>query len=88
MATRTQISKATKPFATISKKEDFIARFAEIVKDNENLSARYTIQFFDTPTTSNYVFNGLDGKSINVNQYLTVTELDAYRALKVQWYKG
>ena len=81
-------AKAAKPLATASKKEEFVIRFAEIVKDNENLNRKYSIQFFDTPVTSNYGFTGLDGKSINVTQYLTDTEMDAYRALKVQWYNG
>jgi hypothetical protein len=87
MATRTP-AKAVKPYATLSQKDEFVTRFAEIVKHNERLSHKYTIQFFDTPATSNYGFTGLDGKSMNVIQYLTDSELDAYRALKVQWYKG
>ncbi|HVW12245.1 MAG TPA: hypothetical protein VHB54_00390 [Mucilaginibacter sp.] len=87
MAIRQQ-AKAAKPYATLSKKDDFANRFAEIVKDNQQLSQKYTIQFFDTAATSNYAFSGLDGKSINVLQYLTDTELDAYRALKIQWYNS
>lgn len=87
MAVRTP-AKVAKPYATLSKKENFVTRFAEIVKHNERLNNKYTIQFFDTPATSNYGFTGLDGKSMNVTQYLTVTELDAYRALKIQWYNG
>ncbi|MBS1525634.1 MAG: hypothetical protein JST19_08290 [Bacteroidetes bacterium] len=87
MAIRPQ-AKAAKPFATASKKEDFVTRFAEIVEHNEKLNCRYSIQFFDTPATSNYGFTGLDGKSINVTQFLTDSEMDAYRALKVQWYNG
>jgi len=81
-------AKAAKPFATAAKKEDFVNRFAEIVKNNETLNSKYSIHFFDTPATSNYGFNGPDGKSINVTQFLSDTEMDAYRALKIQWYNG
>jgi hypothetical protein len=88
MATRITTAKAAKPYATASKKQDFVTRFAEIVQNNEKLNRKYSIQFFDTPATSNYAFTGLDGKSINVTQLLTDTELDAYRALKIQWYNS
>jgi hypothetical protein len=88
MALKNTPSKAAKPFATLLKKENFSASFAEIVQYNEKLKQRYTIQFFDTPATSNYVFTGLDGKSINILEHLTEDERDAYRALKIQWYNG
>jgi hypothetical protein len=58
------IMKIPKTFATISQKESFRARFAEIISHNERLNDNYNIQFFDTATKSNYVFNGPNGKSI------------------------
>jgi hypothetical protein len=88
MALRTPAFKAPKPFATATKKNNFSTRFAEIVRDNITLNERYTIQFFDTPAASNYVINGLDGKSINVTQLLSDDEMDAYRVLKQEWYNS
>lgn len=76
---------AVKPLATSIQKENFKTKFAAIVKDNEKLSNNYTIQFFDTLTRSNYVINGLDGKSMNVMQHLSIEELDSYKQLKSQW---
>lgn len=76
---------AVKPLATLVQKENFKVRFADIVKDNATLSNKYTVQFFDTATKSNYVINGLDGKSMNILQYLSIEELDNYKALKSQW---
>ena len=78
---------ATKPLATAIQKENFKTRFADIVKDNEALHNRYSIQFFDTAVKSNYVINGPDGKSINVIQLLSIEEADNYLALKNQWLK-
>ncbi len=78
---------ATKPLATAQQKENFKSRFATIVKDNEALNNKYTIQFFDTAVKSNYVINGLDGKSMNVIQMLSIEEADNYLALKNQWLK-
>ena len=78
---------ASKPLATAIQKENFKNRFADIVKGNESLNNKYTIQFFDTAVKSNYVINGLDGKSINVIQLLTIEETDDYLALKNQWLK-
>jgi hypothetical protein len=88
MTVRIPQSKVAKVFATPAKKSNFETKFAEIVQNNPKLSHRYTIQFFDTPVTSNYAFTGSDGKSINILQLLTVNELDAYRALKTQWYNS
>lgn len=62
-------------------------KFAEIVLHNEKLRNKYSIQFFDTIAGSNYSITGLDGKSINVTQFLTIEELDAYRTLKIYWQK-
>jgi hypothetical protein len=76
---------AAKTLATALQKENFKQNFAEIVKDNESLNNKYSVQFFDTATKSNYVINGLDGKSINVLQSLSFEELDKYRALKSHW---
>jgi hypothetical protein len=74
-----------RPLATELQKETFKKMFADIVKFNEKLKDKYKIQFFDTVTTSNYVIFGLDGKSINVLQSLTLAELDDYRSLKNNW---
>jgi hypothetical protein len=76
---------AVKALATALQKENFKIAFADIVKDNGTLNNKYSIQFFDSPTKSNYVINGLDGKSINVIQYLSIEELDRYRTLKNHW---
>ncbi|HEY4323039.1 MAG TPA: hypothetical protein VGN20_03610 [Mucilaginibacter sp.] len=76
---------AVKALATALQKENFKAAFADIVKSNDTLNNKYSIQFFDSPTKSNYVINGLDGKSINVIQYLSIEELDRYRTLKNHW---
>jgi len=88
MALKFQASKVARPLATEAKKMHFQTAFAEIVQHNEKLTNRYTIQFFDTPATSNYVFTGLDGKSINVTQLLSDDEMNAYRILKQQWYNS
>jgi len=88
MALKIPASKAAKPFATAAKKLHFETKFAEIVQHNEKLTNQYSIQFFDTPATSNYGFTGLDGKSLNVTQYLSDNEMDAYRLLKQEWYNG
>ena len=79
---------AAKAFATNAQKDAFKNKFAEIVKQNEKLSNRYSIQFFDTQATSNYVITSPDGKSLNVIQYLSINELEAYRALKIHWYNS
>lgn len=71
--------------ATPLQKETFISKFADIVQNNERLRDRYKIHFFDTATKSNYVFNGIDGKSINVIQLLSLEELEDYKKLKHHW---
>lgn len=71
--------------ATSLQKEKFIVAFADIVKDNKKLKDRYKIQFFDSPSKSNYAFYDLDGKSINVLQSLSIEEIDTYRTLKNHW---
>jgi hypothetical protein len=71
--------------ATLKQKENFTERFAEIVKNNENLKGNYRIQFFNTSGKSNYVFNGLDGKSMNILSSLSLEELNEYRTLKSHW---
>jgi len=76
---------AVKALATAIQKENFRLNFADIVKNNASLNNKYTIQFFDSPTKSNYVINGLDGKSMNVTLSLSFEELDRYRALKSHW---
>lgn len=70
--------------ATAVQKENFKTMFTDIVKENQQLVNQFSIVFFDTNTT-NYVINGLDGKSINVIQYLSEEELENYRALKNRW---
>ena len=79
------IMKPPKTFASASQKENFRTRFAEIVSQNEQLNNNYNIQFFDTGVKSNYVFNGRDGKSMNIMEHLTVDELEDYRVLKNTW---
>jgi hypothetical protein len=71
--------------ASAVQKENFKAKFADIVKSNEQIRDNYKIQFFDSPSKSNYLFNGLDGKSINVLQFLTIEETEEYRMLKNHW---
>jgi hypothetical protein len=74
-----------KIFATNAQKEDFKERFAKIVEHNDSLNEKYSIQFFDTPTKSNYVIKGLDGKSMNVNEKLSFEEIEEYKELKSSW---
>jgi hypothetical protein len=76
---------AVKPLATILQKENFKIKFSEIVKNNAQLHDKFTVHFFDSPTRSNYVINGLDGKSINVIPFLSEEELESYRDLKNHW---
>jgi len=76
---------AVKGFATAVQKENFRINFGDIVQHNETLNNKYSIQFFDTTTKSNYVINGADGKSINVLNSLSFEELEKYRALKIHW---
>jgi hypothetical protein len=71
--------------ASSIQKENFMTSFAGIVKSNDRLRNNYKIQFFDTTSKSNYQFNGLDGKSINVLQFLTLEETEEYRKLKNHW---
>ena len=71
--------------ATSAQKEKFVNRFGEIVKDNEVLRDNYKIQFFDTAAKSNYVINGLNGKSINILESLSITEREEYKMLKSNW---
>ncbi|MDB4921446.1 hypothetical protein [Mucilaginibacter sp.] len=71
--------------ATALKKQNFVNRFEEIVKDNEKLKDNYKIQFFDTLAKSNYVINGLNGKSINVLESLSLEEKEEYKVLKSNW---
>ena len=71
--------------ASSRQKEHFKDSFAEIVKNNMKLKDNYRVQFFDAITKSNYVFNGLDGKSINILAYLTLEETEEYRKLKHSW---
>ena len=71
--------------ATLIQKNNFIAKFADIVKFNERLRDNYKILFFDSTSKSNYLFNGPDGKSINVLQFLTLEETEEYRKLKNHW---
>ncbi len=71
--------------ATAVKKENFVTKFGEIVKDNEKLRDNYKIQFFDTAAKSNYVINGLNGKSMNVLEALTLEEREEYKILKSSW---
>lgn len=70
--------------ATAVQKENFKTIFTDIVKENTQLADQFSIVFFDT-TTTNYVINDLDGKSINVIQYLSEEELENYRTLKNRW---
>ncbi|ASU35333.1 hypothetical protein [Mucilaginibacter xinganensis] len=76
---------AAKLPATVLQKENFKTRFSEIVKGNDNIKDKYTIQFFDTAVKSNYVINGLDGKSMNIIPHLSFDELESYRDLKNHW---
>jgi len=71
--------------ATATKKENFVTRFEEIIKDNAKLKDNYKIQFFDTLVKSNYVINGLNGKSINVLESLSFEEREEYKILKSNW---
>jgi len=77
--------KPPKAFATANQKEHFRTSFAEIVQHNLQLRDKYTIQFFDTAAKSNYVINGLDGKSMNVKEYLSEEEFEIYLVLKSHW---
>ncbi|MGZ3751389.1 MAG: hypothetical protein ACXVB0_01255 [Mucilaginibacter sp.] len=71
--------------ASSLQKEKFLSKFADIIKANAKLRDKYKVQFFDSPSKSNYAFYGLDGKSINVLQSMSIEEIDAYRALKNHW---
>ena len=76
---------AAKTTASSIQKENFKTRFAEIVKNNIQLKDQYSIQFFDTAVKSNYVFYGLNGKTINILGTLTLTETEQYKILKLDW---
>ncbi|SDT33386.1 hypothetical protein SAMN05216490_3121 [Mucilaginibacter mallensis] len=71
--------------ATAVQKENFKAKFAEIVKNNDRLKDQYSIQFFETAQKSNYGFTGRDGKSLNILSSLTLEEADKYKQLKSSW---
>ncbi|MDB5140915.1 MAG: hypothetical protein JWR12_2831 [Mucilaginibacter sp.] len=74
-----------KTTASAIQKENFKTRFAEIIKNNSNLKDRYSIQFFETAQKSNYVIYGLNGKTINVLEDLTLEEKEKYKTLKSDW---
>lgn len=74
-----------KTTATAIQKENFKLRFAEIIKNNSNLKDKYTIQFFETAQKSNYVFYGLNGKTINILLALSLEEAEKYKTLKFDW---
>ncbi|MDR3697892.1 hypothetical protein [Mucilaginibacter sp.] len=74
-----------KTTATAIQKENFKLRFAEIIKNNSNLKDQYTIQFFETAQKSNYVFYGLNGKTINILATLSLEEAEKYKILKFDW---
>jgi len=74
-----------KTTASAVQKENFKARFAEIVKNNSNLKDQYSIQFFETAQKSNYGFTGRDGKSLNILSSLTLEEAEKYKVLKSSW---
>jgi len=74
-----------KTTASAAQKENFKTRFAEIIKNNENLKGRYSIQFFDTAVKSNYVIYGLNGKTINILEGMTEEETEKYKTLKLNW---
>jgi hypothetical protein len=76
---------AAKTTASATQKENFKTRFAEIIKNNANLKDRYSIQFFETAQKSNYVIYGLNGKTINILEALTVEETEKYKILKFDW---
>jgi len=71
--------------ATAVQKENFKTRFAEIIKDNNNLKDQYSIQFFETAQKSNYGFTGRNGKSLNILSSLTLEETEKYKVLKSTW---
>jgi len=71
--------------ASAIQRENFKINFAEIVKNNEKLQGKYSIKFFDISVKTNYVINGLNGKSINVLEFLSSEEIDNYRKLKSNW---
>jgi hypothetical protein len=74
--------------ATEKQKENFKLKFAEIINVNENLIGKYSIFFFDTAAKSNYVFNGLDGKSMNILEFLSLEEREEYKKLKSDWQRN
>jgi len=74
-----------KTTATAIQKENFKARFAEIIKNNANLRDKYSIQFFETAQKSNYGFTGRDGKSLNILSSLSLDEAERYKHLKSTW---
>jgi hypothetical protein len=74
-----------KTTASAIQKENFKTRFAEIIKNNSNLKDKYSIQFFDTAQKSNYVIYGLNGKTINILEGLTLEETEKYKTLKLNW---
>jgi hypothetical protein len=74
-----------KTTASAIQKENFKTRFAEIIKNNSKLKDQYSIQFFDTAQKSNYVIYGLNGKTINILEGLTLEETEKYKNLKLNW---
>jgi len=74
-----------KTTASAVQKENFKAKFAEIIKNNTSLKDQYSIQFFETAQKSNYSFSGRDGKSLNVLSSLTLEETEKYKVLKSSW---
>jgi hypothetical protein len=71
--------------ASAIQRDNFKINFAEIVKNNEKLQGKYSIKFFDISVKTNYVINDLNGKSINVLEFLSLEEIDNYKNLKSNW---
>ena len=74
-----------KTTASAIQKENFKLRFAEIIKNNASLKDQYSIQFFETAQKSNYVIYGLNGKTMNILESLTLEEAEKYKILKFDW---
>jgi hypothetical protein len=74
-----------KTTASAVQKENFKTRFAEIIKNNAKLKDQYSIQFFETAQKSNYVIYGLNGKTMNILEALSLEETEKYKFLKLDW---
>jgi len=66
---------------------EFIRRFGEIIKDNNNLKSNYSISFADIGGISQFFITDQAGRNFDVVRFMSRLEYSGYIDL-VNWWKG